>query len=93
MNRSYRFRLYPTREQEVILLKTFGCCRFIYNKMLSDKIAYYKATGQMLNATPAQYKDDYPWLKEIDSHALSYVQMDLQSAYNNFFKSPKIGYK
>ena len=60
--------------------------------MLSDKIAYYKATGQMLNATPAQYKDDYPWLKEIDSHALSYVQMDLQSAYNNFFKSPKIGY-
>ena len=42
MNMAYRFRIYPTREQENLLAKTFGCCRFLYNQMLSDKIREYK---------------------------------------------------
>ena len=67
--------------------KTFGCSRFIWNQMLADKIQYYKETGQTLKNTPAQYKKDYPWLKEVDSFALCNVQLNLQKAYKNFFQS------
>ena len=67
--------------------KTFGCSRFIWNQMLADKIAYYKETGKSLNNTPAQYKMDYPWLKEVDSLALCNVQLNLQKAYKSFFQS------
>jgi len=69
--------------------KTFGCVRFVYNRMLADKIKYYEETKQKLNNTPAQYKKEFEWLKEVDSLALSNAQMNLQSAYNNFFKNPK----
>ena len=55
-NKAYKFRLYPNKEQIIMFEKTFGCVRFIYNKMLADKIEYYKETKQKLNNTPAQYK-------------------------------------
>ena len=45
--------------------KTFGCVRFIYNKMLGDRLDYYKETGKKLNNTPAQYKEEFPWLKKV----------------------------
>ena len=67
--------------------KTFGCSRFIWNQMLADKIQHYKETGQTLKNTPAQYKRDYPWLKEVDSLALCNVQLNLQKAYKSFFQS------
>ena len=67
--------------------KTFGCSRAIWNMMLADKIAYYEKTGKTLNNTPAQYKTDYPWLKEVDSLALTNVQLNLQKAYKSFFQS------
>ena len=67
MNIAYRFRIYPNREQEVLLAKTFGCCRFLYNQMLNDKIREYEATKKMLRNTPAMYKKAYPFLKEVDS--------------------------
>ena len=89
--KSYKFRLYPTEEQKVIFAKTFGCSRFIWNQMLADKIAYYKETGKSLNNTPAQYKKEYPWLKEVDSLALCNVQLNLQKAYKSFFQS-KFGF-
>jgi len=92
MNKAYKFRLYPTREQEVMFAKTFGCVRFIYNKMLADKKEYYEQTGQKLNNTPAQYKHEFEWLKEVDSLALANAQINLQIAYNNFFRNKKIGY-
>lgn len=91
-NRAYKFRLYPNKEQEILFAKTFGCVRFIYNQMLADKIAHYKETGEKLNNTPAQYKDKFPWLKEVDSLALANAQMHLQTAYNNFFMRPKVGF-
>lgn len=75
-----------------MLTKTFGCVRFIYNCMLSDKIKHYEETKQKLNNTPAQYKKEFDWLKEVDSLALCNAQMNLQTAYNNFFKSPKTGF-
>ena len=72
--------------------KTFGCVRFIYNKMLSDKIEYYKEKKEKLNNTPARYKTEFEWLKEVDSLALANAQMNLQKAYNNFFTNPKTGF-
>ena len=60
--------------------------------MLSDKINYYNETKQKLNNTPAQYKNEFPWLKEVDSLALANAQMNLQTAYNNFFKRPDAGF-
>ena len=86
-HKSYKFRLYPNQEQMLLFVKTFGCSRFIWNQMLADKIQYYKETGQTLKNTPAQYKKDYPWLKEVDSYALCNVQLNLQKAYQSFFKS------
>ena len=91
-NKAYKFRLYPTKEQEIIFAKTFGCVRFIYNKMLTDKIKFYNETKQRLNNTPAQYKKDFEWLKEVDSLALANAQMNLQAAYSNFFRTPKVGF-
>lgn len=92
MNKAYRFRLYPNDEQKILLAKTFGCVRFIYNKMLTDKIAYYEKTKQNLIITPAHYKKEYEWLKEVDSLALANAQMHLQAAYNNFFRNNKTGF-
>ena len=91
-NIAYRFRIYPNREQEVLLEKTFGCCRFLYNQMLNDKIREYEATKKMLRNTPAMYKKAYPFLKEVDSLALANVQMHLEKAYKSFFRDPKIGF-
>lgn len=56
--------------------KTFGCVRFIYNKMLGDRLDYYKETGKKLNNTPAQYKEEFPWLKKVDSLASSLRRQD-----------------
>ena len=89
---AYKYRLYPNKEQQILIAKTFGCVRFIYNRMLSDKIKYYEETKQKLNNTPAQYKKEFEWLKEVDSLALANAQMNLQTAYNNFFRSPKNGF-
>lgn len=89
---AYKYRLYPNKEQQEYFSKTFGCVRFIYNRMLSDKIEYYKETKQKLNNTPAQYKKEFEWLKEVDSLALANAQMNLQTAYNNFFKRPDVGF-
>ena len=92
MFKAYKYRLYPNKEQQEYFAKCFGCVRFIYNRMLSDKIEYYKETKQKLNNTPAQYKKEFPWLKEVDSIALANAQMNLQAAYNNFFKRPEVGF-
>lgn len=92
MLKAYKYRLYPNKEQQEYFSKCFGCVRFIYNRMLSDKIEYYKETKQKLNNTPAQYKKEFLWLKEVDSLALANAQMNLQSAYNNFFKRPEVGF-
>ena len=89
MNKAYKFRIYPNEEQKILFAKTFGCVRFIYNKMLEDKIDYYNQTKEKINNTPAQYKTEFEWLKEVDSLALANAQMNLQKAYNNFFSNPK----
>ena len=92
MLKAYKFRLYPNKEQQEYFAKCFGCTRFIYNQMLTDKIEHYKLTGEMLNNTPAQYKKEYPWLKEVDSLALANAQMNLNKAYKNFFRDKSVGF-
>lgn len=86
IHKAYKYRLKPTEEQEIMISKTFGCCRFIYNKMLGDKIEYYQENKTTLNNTPAQYKEEFEWLKEVDSLALANEQLKLQSAFKNFFR-------
>lgn len=90
--RAYKYRIYPTKEQQEYLIKVFGCVRFIYNKMLYDKIEHYNQTGKMLNSTPAQYKRKYPFLKEVDSLALANAQLNLEKAYRNFFMDENFGF-
>ena len=85
--KAYKFRLYPNLEQKIFFEKTFGCSRFIWNQMLADRIAHYEKTGESLKNTPAQYKEDFPWLKEVDSLALCNVQLNLNKAYKTFFQS------
>lgn len=92
MNKAYKYRIYPTIEQKQFFIKTFGCCRFIWNVMLSDKIDHYAQTGKNLAVTPAAYKKQYPFLKEVDSLALANVQIQLQEAYANFFQNKNVGF-
>lgn len=92
LNKAFKFRLLPNQTQIDLLAKTFGCCRFIYNKMLEDKIKYYQETKKHLSVTPAKYKQEFEWLKEVDSYSLCNEQINLQTAFNNFFRIPKVGF-
>ena len=83
-----KYRLYPTTEQQVFFSKSFGCCRKVWNLMLADKQQYWDKNKRMLQTTPAQYKKDYPYLKEVDSLALANVQMQLQQAFKNHHSNP-----
>ena len=60
--------------------------------MLADKMEHYKKEKKMLRNTPASYKKEYPWLKEVDSLALANVQMHLESAFHKFFREPSAGF-
>ena len=73
-------------------MNCFGCARFMYNRMLADKIKHYEETKTMLNNTPAQYKKEFEWLKKVDAMALCNVQINLQQAFKNFFKNPNFGF-
>lgn len=88
-NKAIKYRVYPTTEQKIMFAKTFGCCRKVYNLMLSDKIEGYQSTGKFPTVTPAKYKKDYPYLKEVDSLALANKQLDLQEAFRNRFSKSR----
>ena len=92
MLKAYKYRIYPDAEQMQFFAKCFGCVRFVYNRMLSDRIEHYNLTGKSLNNTPAQYKSEFTWLKEVDSLALANAQMNLNTAYRNFFRDKSNGF-
>ena len=92
MRRAIKFPIHPTPLQETLIQKTFGCTRFIWNQMLSDEQRFYNETGKHFIPTPANYKKQFPFLKEVDSLALANAQMNLQRAYHNFFKNPQFGF-
>jgi putative transposase len=92
-HKGYKYRLYPNELQEVLLNKTFGCVRQISNLLLNEKDSVYdlfKEYPELLQShkylTPAYYKTLYPYLKEVDSQALTSAWLDLKNAFSNFFK-------
>ena len=91
MNRAIKCRIDPTREQRILFEKTFGCCRFLYNRMLTDRLTG-EYMGEAVRPRPAMYKKEFPWLKEVDSLALTNVQLDLEAAYKKYHKDSKTGY-
>ncbi|MPQ42782.1 IS200/IS605 family element RNA-guided endonuclease TnpB [Clostridium tarantellae] len=97
MLKAYKYRIYPNVEQKIYLAKTFGCSRFIYNQMLADRIKSYEDNKdldikEMKYPTPAQYKKEFDWLKEVDSLALANEQLNLDKAYKNFFRDKSVGF-
>ncbi|PGB01423.1 IS200/IS605 family element RNA-guided endonuclease TnpB [Bacillus toyonensis] len=97
MLKAYKYRIYPNNEQRLFFAKTFGCVRFVYNKMLADRISSYResqksVTNSIKYPTPAQYKANFPFLKEVDSLALANAQMNLNKAYANFFRDKSVGF-
>lgn len=84
--RAYNVRLYPNKQQEVLLSKTFGCCRKVYNCMLEAKIKSYEATGTACRSKPTDFYGEFPFLKEVDSNALTAEVLTLNTAFKNFFE-------
>ena len=89
---AYKYRLYPNKLQEELVQKTFGCCRFVYNKVLDYKINAYKNENKSLsrydcnNYKNQVLKKEFTFLKEVDKFALDNTVINLDSAYNHFFK-------
>ena len=95
--KAYKFRIYPTEEQEIFFAKSFGCVRKVYNLMLDDRKKAYEevkndSSKKMTFPTPAKYKKEFPFLKEIDSLALANAQLNLDKAYKNFFRDKSVGF-
>lgn len=92
MLRAYKYRIYPTDEQKVLLAKTFGCCRFVYNWALNLKIEAYKQERksigniELTNRMKIELKTEHEWLGEVNSQALQSSLRNLDTAYKNFFR-------
>lgn len=96
MKRNYAIllRIYPNQEQSVLIDKTIGCCRFLYNQMLGERKQVFEEHKENKEEiygwkykTEKQYKDEFEFLKEADSVALQQSRRHLENSYNNFFKS------
>lgn len=83
-------RLFPTPEQAELFEKTFGCCRWIWNHMLSDQQRFYSETDAHFIPTPAKYKKEAPFLTEVDNQALTQEHNRLAQAFRVFFKNPEV---
>lgn len=91
MEKAYKYRIYPNEKQKEIIAKTFGCCRYVYNKYLAEKIKLYKTEKKSITYVKcakamAELKDELKWLTEVDSTALQSSLKDLDNAYKKFFK-------
>ena len=89
---SYKYRIYPNKEQQIFIEKTFGCCRFVYNQLLAYKKDLYEKEKKTIgkfdcnNYCNHTLKAQYPWLREVDSRALTMSIFHMDMAYQNFFK-------
>ena len=91
INKAYKFRIYPSKEQEILIAKTIGCSRFVFNHFLAKWNDTYKATGKGLtynscSSQLTQLKKELVWLKEVDSIAIQSSLKNLADAYSRFFK-------
>lgn len=91
VNKAYKFRIYPSKEQEILIAKTIGCSRFVFNHFLAKWNDTYKTTGKGLtynscSSQLTQLKKELVWLKEVDSIAIQSSLKNLADSYNRFFK-------
>src|SRR5689334_12813941 len=92
IHKSYKFRIYPTKEQESLLSRHFGHCRFVFNRFLNERkekyinekisLTYYDNAGTL---TKLKKEEEFSWLKEVNSQSLQAVIRNLDTAYKNFF--------
>ena len=90
MNKTFRYRIYPNKDQQVLIQKTIGCCRFVYNYYLDKRIKKYEHesinfTYNMCCKDLTQLKKEYVWLKEVDSTALQAALKQLDLSFEQFF--------
>ena len=91
MEKAFKYRMYPNREQRILLAKTFGCTRFVYNHYLAKRKDAYEKDGITFSYSACakdlvSLKKEYEWLKEVDSVALQSSVKNLDTAYINFFR-------
>lgn len=96
IHKALKIRIYPTPKQETLILKSIGCARFVFNKLLEERIQVYEKLKDDRDALyrykykiETDLKKEYEWLKEPSKFALQSARMDLSEAYQNFFKSIK----
>ena len=91
MLKGYKYRIYPNKQQEEQIQKTFGCCRFVYNKTLAYRKDKYETNKESMNKTSCNnyvnqvLKKEYDWLKEVDKFALTNSVYHMDNAYQKFF--------
>ena len=93
VNKTYKFRIYPNEEQEILLAKHFGCSRFVYNYFLNERKEQYQKDKKSDNyytqaktLTDLKKKEEYEWLKEVNSQTIQFALRSLDTAYANFFR-------
>ena len=92
MLKGYKYRIYPNKQQEELIQKTFGCCRFVYNQMLAYRKEKYEKDKRSMskidcnNYVNQVLKKEYEWLKEVDKFALTNSVYNMDKAYQKFFK-------
>lgn len=92
MIKSYKYRIYPNKEQEILIQKTFGCCRFVYNRTLGYRKKLYEDFKESMskfdcnNYVTKVLKAEYEWLKEVDKFALTNSVYNMDNAYQKFLK-------
>ena len=98
MERGYKFRIYPSKEQETLIQKTFGCVRYVYNYFLAERKRRYEESKETMNfyacskaLTALKHTPETAWLCEPDKNALQQTLRDLDAAYKNFFRGVKNG--
>ena len=92
-NKGYKYRIYPNKEQEILINKNINSCRFMYNYILGKSIEYYKLNEKSMKLSiETEMKKEFEWLKDCDSIALQQSRIDLQTAYKNFFRDKSVGF-
>lgn len=94
MLQAYKYRIYPTKDQEKKIVQHIGGCRFVYNWALENKMRYYETSKEKLSAYDLNYmlkglKTDNPWLKEVNSQSLQQTNKNMESAFTRFFREKK----
>ena len=96
IHKSLKIRLYPSEDQKILLNKTFGCCRLLYNERLAEHIAWYNQNkdlpkdqrSKFRGKLPKQLREEkYEFLSEVIAEPLINSQRNCEEAFNNFFKS------